>query len=105
MTDSSLTPREGLSDFWIEFEKLEAAGRGDSVITFRIIRLDDGQERFQANLSFHVSAENDGASGQIARAYDLAIDAMRQMIFQADQVRAVYRKEAAQIVRGHTSGA
>jgi hypothetical protein len=105
MTNSSLTPMEGLSDFWIEFEKLEAAGRGNSIVTFKIVRVVSDREEFQANFSFHVQAENDGASGQIARAYDSVIDAMRQMIFQADKVRAHYKKEAAQIVRGHTSGA
>jgi hypothetical protein len=104
MIESDITQKEGISDFWVEFDGLDSVhGSGDSIVRFRIIRIVSGHEEPQATLAFHVQALNDGLNGQIARAYDALIDAMRQMTFHADQMRAHYRKEAAGQIQGRTT--
>lgn len=67
MTQSD--PRDGISDLFVEFDGLDAIrGSGDSIVRFRIVRLQDGEESNVAMLPFHVRAEDDGLKGQTTRA-------------------------------------
>ena len=93
---SDLTPREGLSDFWFHFAGLDSVeGSGGAMVRFNIVRLRNKQEEHHATLTFYVPPESDGVAGVIARGFDQAIDAMRQMVFFADVGRQAYRKEAS----------
>jgi hypothetical protein len=91
MTD--LTPMEGISDYWVEFDGLDTVkGSGGAYVRFRMVRVKGQTDERQATFSFWVEPENDGVDGLIGRGFDQLIDAMRQMIFQADTMRSAYKK-------------
>lgn len=97
MTDKvDLTPREGLSDFWIHFAGLDSVpGGGGVMVRFDIVKVKEKRDEHQATLAFYVPPQDDGVSGAIGRGFDQVIDAMRQMIVFADAARQHYKKEAA----------
>jgi hypothetical protein len=87
-----LSAADGISDYDIAFEGLDAEDGGSATVRFRISN-GDGHS---GTLSFFVEPENDGVAGLIARGHDQLIDALRQMLYRANVLRAAYRTQAGQ---------
>lgn len=86
-----LTPGDGLSDHFIEVDGLDNLGQGHVAVRFRVFTWRDGVQTKVAWLSFPVAPQGDRIEGQIARAYDELILALRQCLLQAARARRQYR--------------
>ena len=95
---SELTAQDGISNYFITFEGLDQIpNSGDTVVRFKIVQIERDQNIFETTLSFHVEAMNDGMSGMMVRAHDKLVNALRQMLWCAAQMRDHYKSEAARV--------
>ncbi len=89
-----LSPRTGLSDYFVDVAGLDNLGHGNAAIRFKLFRSKDGADQPAATLAFAVLPGNDGMEGMVARGYDELIAALRQMLHQAATGRKQYRRRA-----------
>jgi hypothetical protein len=89
-----LSPRQGLSDHFVNVAGLDNIGHGSAAIRFKMFTSRDGVEETVATLVFTVPPRSDGMEGMVARGYDELVAALRQMLFQAAAARKQYRKRA-----------
>jgi len=89
-----LSPRQGISDHFVNVAGLDNIGHGSAAIRFKMYTSRDGAEETVATLVFKVPPRNDGMEGMVARGYDELIDALRQMLFQAAAARKQYKRRA-----------
>ena len=89
-----LSPRQGLSDHFVNVDGLDNLGHGNAAIRFRMFTSRDGAEETLATLVCKVPPRNDGMECMVARGYDELVAALRQMLFQAAAARRQYKKRA-----------
>lgn len=95
--EDDLTPTDGLTNTWLEFERLERREDGAKV-SFQFVDRSDGGERYISSMSVLVNNRGDGMEGMVARALDELILVLRQAVFYCDATRRGYRQVAAKIV-------
>jgi hypothetical protein len=90
-----LTLTDGLSDVRLELDGLDKYLDSTNVdVRFRFVRRANNVTSVIATLNFPVCAENDGLQGMIARAYDELIAVLRQGLYEANNMRTVYRNSS-----------
>jgi hypothetical protein len=96
--DDDLTPSDGLSNRWIEFDGLDCH-EGYTDVRFRIYDTDrrDGSKRHVATLSFPVQGSNEFYQ-IVALGHDALIAFLRQALHLSSILRASYRKEAEKMM-------
>lgn len=95
--DDDLTPSDGLSNRWIEFDGLDCHSRGHTDVRFRIYDSErDGSKRFVTTLSFTVRGSNEFYE-IVALGHDALIAFLRQALHLSNILRQSYRKSAEQM--------
>ena len=92
-TGEDLTPTDGLSNRWIEFEGIDRRGRGHFDVKFRIYDREDGEDHWVSSITFPVAGSNELYEA-VALAHDDLIAFLRQALYAADIMRNDYRNVA-----------
>ncbi|HLY56765.1 MAG TPA: hypothetical protein VKS60_14475 [Stellaceae bacterium] len=91
--DIDLSPRDGLSDVWVEFDGLDRHVEGaDADVRFRFIHREDGINHLLSTIAFPIEAQADGIEGQIVRGYDKLIAMLRQALWSASIEQTGYTR-------------
>lgn len=103
--NDDLSPSDGLSNVWIEFDGLDShLDSGNADVRFRFVLSEGGHHQVLTTISLSTPAQHDGVTGLIARAHDEMIQILRQGLWTLDTMRRRYRSTLGEAQPKSTSG-